>query len=171
MKIGSIAICGAQKTVIFHSEQSPRGKTYPIGASGAVISDLMDVDDTDHKSEFLCCFLAKDKRMVVFELKSKKIVVELQMTTKLNFWRFLPPIAHGDNLCFLLITPVGGFHLLPLAESPRPRQVWKRGAELQVSDFYVDKGRVFIFFHYTLTSNESYRGRKLFHMRKVEVMD
>jgi hypothetical protein len=134
MNIGSIAICGAQKTVIFSCGQSPPGKTYPIGASGAIISDLMDIGETDSsQNEFLCCFLAKDKRMVVFELKSKKIVVELQMTTKLNFWRYLPPIAHGENLVFLLITPVGGFHWLPLTESPRPRQVWKRGIELQVS--------------------------------------
>jgi hypothetical protein len=69
--------------------------------------------------------------MVVFELLSRTIVVELQMTTKLNYWRFLPPEASEDTLCFMLITPVGGFHWMPLDESPRPRQVWKRGPELQ----------------------------------------
>jgi hypothetical protein len=82
-------------------------------------------------SEFLCCFMAKDKRMVVFELSTRTVVVELQMTTKLNYWRFLPPEAGEDTLCFMLITPVGGFHWMPLDESPRPRQVWKRGDELQ----------------------------------------
>ena len=130
---GSISICGAQKTVIFSCGESPQGKTYPIGASGAIVSDLIEFDETRQtSSEFLCCFLAKDKRMVVFELKSKKVVVELQMTTKLNFWRYLPPTAHANNLVFLLITPIGGFHWLPITESPRPRQIWKRGADLQV---------------------------------------
>ncbi len=132
---GSLSICGAQKTVIFTCGRSPpQGKTYPIGASGAIVSDLMEFnEDAQENCEFLCCFLAKDKRMVVFELKSKKVVVELQMTTKLNFWRFLPATAHGNNLVFLLITPIGGFHWLPLTETPRPRQVWKRGTQLQVS--------------------------------------
>lgn len=69
--IGSIAICGSEKTVIFTYDNVPPGKTYPIGASGAIISDIMD----DNESEYLCCFLAKDKRMVVFELYSKIIVV------------------------------------------------------------------------------------------------
>jgi len=31
----------------------------------------------------------------------------------------------------MLITPVGGFHWMPLDDSPRPRQVWKRGSNLQ----------------------------------------
>mmetsp|Transcript_17102 Transcript_17102/g.24258 ORF Transcript_17102/g.24258 Transcript_17102/m.24258 type:complete len:282 (-) Transcript_17102:639-1484(-) len=53
------------------------------------------------------------------------------MTTKLNFWRYLPPAAHGNTLVFMLITPVGGFHWMPLNESPRPQQAWKRGPELQ----------------------------------------
>ena len=69
--------------------------------------------------------------MVVFELRSRTVVVELQMTTKLNFWRYLPPEAAQNTLCFMLVTPVGGFHWMPLEESPRPHQVWKRGAELQ----------------------------------------
>lgn len=69
--------------------------------------------------------------MVVFELRSRTVVVELQMTTKLNFWRYLPPEAAENTLCFMLVTPVGGFHWMPLEESPRPHQVWKRGAELQ----------------------------------------
>ena len=112
----------------------PPGRTYPIGASGAIVSDQMDEDG----SEFLCCFLAKDKRMVVFELSTRTVVVELQMTTKLNFWRFLPPEAGEDTLCFMLVTPVGGFHWMPLDESPRPRQVWKRGPELQLSSFTLD---------------------------------
>ncbi len=133
INIGSIAICGAQKTVIYSCVKSPRGKTYSIGASGAIVSDLINISETDdNENEFLCCFLAKDKRMVVFELKSKKVVVELQIATKLNFWRYLPPVAHGGNLVFFLLTPLGGFHWLPLSDSPSPRQVWKRGTELQV---------------------------------------
>lgn len=116
-----------KKTVIYTYDQSPPGKTYPIGASGAIISDTMDSSG----SEYLCCFLAKDKRMVVFELHTKTVVVELQMTTKLNFWRYLPPASHGNTLVYMLITPVGGFHWMPLNDTPRPRQTWKRGPELQ----------------------------------------
>ena len=126
--VGAISICGSEKTIVWRDDQVPPGLTYPIGASGAIVSDQMDEDG----SEFLCCFLAKDKRMVVFELSTRTVVVELQMTTKLNYWRFLPPEAGEDTLCFMLVTPVGGFHWMPLDESPRPRQVWKRGGELQV---------------------------------------
>ena len=54
------------------------------------------------------------------------------MTTKLNFWRYLPPEAHGNTLVFMLITPVGGFHWMPLDDSPKPRQAWRRGPDLQV---------------------------------------
>jgi hypothetical protein len=125
--VGGIAICGSEKTIVWRDNEDPPALTYPIGASGAVVSDLMD----DEGSEFLCCFLAKEKRMVVFELQSRTVVVELQMTTKLNFWRFLPPEAAENTLCFMLVTPVGGFHWMPLEESPRPHQVWKRGPELQ----------------------------------------
>jgi len=125
--VGGIAICGSEKTIVWRDNEDPPALTYPIGASGAIVSDLMD----DEGSEFLCCFLAKEKRMVVFELQSRTIVVEIQMTTKLNFWRYLPPEAAENTLCFMLITPVGGFHWMPLEESPRPHQVWKRGAELQ----------------------------------------
>uniref|UniRef100_A0A7S4S381 Uncharacterized protein n=1 Tax=Ditylum brightwellii TaxID=49249 RepID=A0A7S4S381_9STRA len=129
--VGAIAICGQEKTVLYTHDKTPPGKTLPIGASGAIISDIMD----SQGSEYLCCFLAKEKRIVVFELKTKTVVVELQMTTKLNFWRYLPPAAHGNTLVFMLITPVGGFHWMPLNESPRPQQAWKRGPELQVSSY------------------------------------
>ena len=125
--VGGIAICGSEKTIVWRDNEDPPALTYPIGASGAIVSDQMD----DEGSEFLCSFLAKEKRMVVFELQSRTVVVELQMTTKLNFWRFLPPEACQNTLCFLLITPVGGFHWMPLEDSPRPQQVWKRGPELQ----------------------------------------
>lgn len=125
--VGGVAICGSEKTIVYRDNEDPPALTYPIGASGAIVSDQMD----DEGSEFLCCFLAKDKRMVVFELQSRTVVVELQMTTKLNFWRFLPPEASENTLCFVLVTPVGGFHWMPLEESPRPHQVWKRGPELQ----------------------------------------
>lgn len=126
--VGGIAICGSEKTIVWRDEEDPPALTYPIGASGAIVSDQLDDDEG---SEFLCCFLAKDKRMVVFELNSRTVVVELQMTTKLNFWRFLPPEAGQSTLCFMLITPVGGFHWMCLDDSPRPRQVWKRGSDLQ----------------------------------------
>jgi len=124
--VGGVAICGSEKTIVWRDNEDPPALTYPIGASGAVVSDQMD----DEGSEFLCCFLARDKRMVVFELQSRTVVVELQMTTKLNFWRFLPPEAGENTLCFMLVTPVGGFHWMPLDESPRPQQVWKRGPDL-----------------------------------------
>jgi hypothetical protein len=125
--VGGIAICGSEKTIVWRDNEDPPALTYPIGSSGAIVSDQMD----DEGSEFLCCFLARERRMVVFELQSRTIVVELQMTTKLNFWRFLPPEADENSLCFMLVTPVGGFHWMPLEESPRPHQVWKRGPELQ----------------------------------------
>lgn len=124
--VGGVAICGSEKTIVWRDNEDPPALTYPIGASGAIVSDQMD----DEGSEFLCCFLARDKRMVVFELQSRTVVVELQMTTKLNFWRFLPPEAGENTLCFMLVTPVGGFHWMPLDESPRPQQVWKRGQDL-----------------------------------------
>lgn len=92
-----------------------------------MLSDVID----DSGSEYMACFLAKEKRMVVFELALKAVVVELQMKTKLNFWRYLPPEADGGDLVFMLITPIGGFHWKPLDESPRPRQVWSRGTELE----------------------------------------
>jgi hypothetical protein len=208
--VGSIAICGAQKTVIYTHDESPPGKTYPIGASGAIISDEMDNDG----SEYLCCFIAKDKRMVrlrfylfsclrclcptkicvahffllqvVFELLSKTVVVELQMTTKLNFWRYLPPQVHGHTLVFMLITPVGGFHWMPLDDSPRPRQVWKRGKDLQVRRSIhicvITCDRVVLWLIRLLTyiisfdsilippSIYSRRARKLLHMKKVGTM-
>ena len=125
--VSPIAICGADKSVVWFSDRDPPGRTYPIGASGAVLSDVMD----EQQSEYMCCFLAKEKRMVVFELSRKTVVVELQMKTKLNFWRYLPSESHGSDLAFMLITPIGGFHWKPLDESPRPCQVWKRGPELE----------------------------------------
>ncbi|KAL3788523.1 hypothetical protein HJC23_006561 [Cyclotella cryptica] len=125
--VGPIAICGSDKSIVFYHDSDPPAKTYPIGASGAVLSDVID----ETQSEYMCCFLAKEKRMVVFELALKAVVVELQMKTKLNFWRYLPPEADDDVLTFMLITPIGGFHWKPLDDSPRPRQVWKRGPELE----------------------------------------
>jgi hypothetical protein len=126
--VGPIVICGADKSVVWFNDRDPPGRTIPIGASGAVLSDIVD----ENLSEYMCCFLAKDKRMVVFELSRKTVVIELQMKTKLNFWRYLPPEAHGSSLVFVLITPIGGFHWKPLDLSPRPFQVWKRGPELEL---------------------------------------
>jgi len=125
--VGPIAISGPDKSLVFFSDRDPPGRTYPIGASGAVLSDIMD----ENYSEYMCCFLAREKRMIIFELTRKTVVVELQMKTKLNFWRYLPPEAHGGELAFVLITPIGGFYWKPLENPPRPRQVWKRSAELE----------------------------------------
>jgi len=124
-RVGSIAICGAKKTVMYSVDRG--GTNYPFGASGAIICD--SIDDSD--SQYLCCFLAKEKKLVVLELSGKTMVVEMKMTTKLNFWRCLPPEADGDTVVFMLITPIGGFHWMPLDNEPRPHQVWKRGTELQ----------------------------------------
>lgn len=121
-----MAISGSDKTIVFRDNEDPPARTYPIGASGAIVSDQMN----DEGNEFLCCFLAKERKLVVFELRSRTVVVELQMATKLNFWRYLPYEAASNTLCFMLVTPVGGFHWLPLEDSPRPQQVWKRGKEL-----------------------------------------
>ena len=149
---------------MWRDDQVPPGLTYPIGASGAIVSDQMDEDG----SEFLCCFLAKDKRMVVFELSTRTVVVELQMTTKLNYWRFLPPEAGEDTLCFMLVTPVGGFHWMPLDESPRPRQVWKRGPELQVGTVIFDrKPQIKLVSNYAASM---IRAKKSSAMKKVEQM-
>lgn len=46
---------------MWRDEEEPPALTYPIGASGAIVSDQLDDEEG---SEFLCCFLAKDKRMV-----------------------------------------------------------------------------------------------------------
>jgi hypothetical protein len=59
--VGGIAICGSEKTIVWRDEEDPPALTYPIGASGAIVSDQLDDEEG---SEFLCCFLAKDKRMV-----------------------------------------------------------------------------------------------------------
>ena len=125
--VGPIIICGADKSIAWFNDRDPPGRTIPLGASGAVLSDIMDED----MSEYMCCYLAKEKRMIVFELSRKTVVVELEMKTKLNFWRYLPPEAHGSSLVFVLITPIGGFHWKPLDPSPRPFQVWKRGPEFE----------------------------------------
>ena len=124
--VGPIAICGSEKAIVFYHDLDPPVRTYPIGASGAILSDIID-----GTSEYMCCFLAKEKRMIVFELALKAVVVELQMKTKLNFWRYLPPETDGGALTFMLITPIGGFHWKPLDDSPRPCQVWNRGPELE----------------------------------------
>lgn len=52
------------------------------------------------------------------------------MTTKLNFWRYLPTPVNSKRVKFMLITPIGGFHWMPLDESPKPQQVWRRGDDL-----------------------------------------
>lgn len=124
VRVSSVCVCGSEKTVIFSPMSTSPARTYPIGASGAIISDEFQ------GSEYLCCFIAKEKRVIVFDLMNKIVVVELQMTTKLNFWRYLPTPTGSNILKFMLITPIGGFHWMPLEQSPRPQQVWRRGDEL-----------------------------------------
>ena len=92
--VGAIAICGAEKTVVYDHDQEPRGKTYPIGASGAIISDEMD------NGEYLCCFLAKDKRMVVFELLTRTVVVELANDDKAQLLAVFATSSAWPYACF-----------------------------------------------------------------------
>ncbi len=102
----------------------------------------------------LSCYQATDKRIIVFDLKTNTEIVrlfyayfivyptssclinifqvELQMTLKLMFWRYLPPTSHGENVTIILVTSSGGFHFLPLDESPRPRQAFGKDSCLQV---------------------------------------
>lgn len=78
-KVGSIAICGTEKTVIYTFGEDPPGKTYLVGASGAIISDIIG----PNKDEYLCCYMAKEKRLAVFELRKKAIVVS---SMNICFW-------------------------------------------------------------------------------------
>ena len=126
-KVCSIAISGTEKTVIYSYGSDSPGKTYQIGASGAIISDYIGSDE----KEYLCCFLAKEKRLSVFDLTNRTIIVELQMKTKLNFWRCLPEETHCKTLVFALITPIGGFHWMPLEDPTRPKLIWRRGDKLE----------------------------------------
>ena len=82
--------------MIYTHDQSSPGKTYPIGASGAIISDVLD----NSGNEYLCCFLAKDKRMVVFELRSKTVVVRFVWFIQLRAFslRMLPFLSMSLNL-------------------------------------------------------------------------
>jgi hypothetical protein len=47
--VGGIAICGSEKTIVFRDNEEPPALTYPIGGSGAIVSDQMD----DEGREFL----------------------------------------------------------------------------------------------------------------------
>jgi hypothetical protein len=42
--VGGIAICGSEKTIVWRDEEDPPALTYPIGASGAIVSDQLDVN-------------------------------------------------------------------------------------------------------------------------------
>ena len=94
--MGSIAICGTQKTVIYTYGEHPAGKTHPIGASGAITSDLIG----PNINEYMCCFMAKEKRLLVFKLRQKSIVVSSNTSS----------ICQKNKLVFMLITPIGAFH-------------------------------------------------------------
>uniref|UniRef100_A0A7S1BSR1 Uncharacterized protein n=1 Tax=Corethron hystrix TaxID=216773 RepID=A0A7S1BSR1_9STRA len=123
-----IAICGTEKTVIYNIKKMPRGKVYQMGASGALSSD------PGFEREYLCCFHVQKKTLLLYEVdEDDSLAIELEqpMKSKLNFWTVLPPQAHNNTLVIMLITPLGGFHWMPLALEPRPRRVWLRGQELQ----------------------------------------
>jgi len=64
---------------LYTFEQSPPGKTYPIGASGAITSEAED----GKNSQYLCCFQAKEKKLFVLDLKNKIMVVSYQIVKKL----------------------------------------------------------------------------------------
>jgi len=124
-KAPSIAICGTDKTVIYSYGEDPSGFTFPSGASGAIMSDVLD------DKEYICCYTVKDKKLNIYDIKSNSPVMGLQMPTKLNFWRFLPPETHCNTLVILLITPLGGFHWMPIGKNPQPKLIWKRNSNLQ----------------------------------------
>lgn len=69
VSVSSVCVCGSEKTVIFSPLSKSPARTYPIGASGAIISDEFQ------GSEYLCCFIAKEKRVIVFDLVNKIVVV------------------------------------------------------------------------------------------------
>ena len=69
--IGSIAICGTKKTVVYNYGITPPVKTYPVVASGAIVTDIID----EYGTQYICCFMAKEKRLSVFDLRTKVTVV------------------------------------------------------------------------------------------------
>lgn len=176
----NITICGTEKTVILSCDDSPTATTYPVGAAGAILWKGLD----ENGPEYLACYQAKDKRIIVFDLKSNTVTVrvyfkcfrlsflplifdifpfkvELQMSLKLIFWRYLPPYAHGGNITIMLVTSSGGFHFLPLDESPRPRQAFGKDSCLQVRSYLII---LFVFHTWTrqthLKCSTVIRGRK-----------
>ena len=144
MGVGGVAIAGPDRTVVWRDDPEPVVNSHPLGASGAIVSDIVPQEGSD----FVCLFHAKERNIVVYKVTSQVVVVELEMTTKLSFWRFLPPEANGNvrscildrinplpllkqSLCIMLITTAGGFHWRPLDENPQPKLIWKRGLELE----------------------------------------
>jgi hypothetical protein len=69
--IPSISICGTDKTVLYTVGQKTALKTYAISASGAITSDAVN----SSASQYLCCFLAKEKKLIVYDLKNKIMLV------------------------------------------------------------------------------------------------
>ena len=136
--IGCIAVCGSEKTILFNALEDPPSRIYSVGASGAIITKTPD------ETEYMCCFAAGSNLLTVIDVDEQLAVVSLlgfffniyflaltfiifkasqQMTTKLNFWRCLPPEAHGSDVTFMLVTPAGGFHWMPLEKDSRPRRM------------------------------------------------
>jgi len=124
--VSSIAVCGSEKTVVYSALREPCARTYSVGASGAIVSDPADRNGL----EYMCCFFAGENMLSIIDMEKQEIIANQNMTTKLNFWRYLPPLAHGNKLVFMLVTPMGGFHWMPLEDDSRPRRIWKRGTEL-----------------------------------------
>jgi hypothetical protein len=46
--VESVSICGSEKAIVWRDNEDPPALTYPIVASGAIVSDQMD----DQGSEF-----------------------------------------------------------------------------------------------------------------------
>jgi hypothetical protein len=79
VSVSSVCVCGSEKTVIFSPMSKSPARTYPIGASGAIISDEFQ------GSEYLCCFIAKEKRVIVFDLVNKIVVVSSKFHMTFSF--------------------------------------------------------------------------------------
>lgn len=110
--VGGVAIAGPERTVVWRDDPEPVVNSYPIGASGAIVSDIL----AGEGSEFVCLFHAKERSIVVYKLATEEVVVELEMTTKLSFWRFLPPEA--DSNVREIMVPC---NILPNLSRPEPR--------------------------------------------------
>ena len=77
----NITICGTEKTVIFRCDDAPTATTYPVGAAGAILWKNPD----ENGSEYLACYQAKDKRIIVFDLRSNTVIVCVDVSSCFHF--------------------------------------------------------------------------------------